>query len=136
MESTLLPQAKRSESGGIPKEESMTESFDTIIIGLGAMGSSAAYQLARRGARVLGLERFTPAHDQGSSHGQSRIIRQAYYENPSYVPLLLRAYELWAEIEREANETLLTITGGIMIGEADSKVVDGSIRSAREHSLQ
>ena len=80
----------------------MSELFDTIIIGLGAMGSAAAYQLARRGARVLGLERFTPAHDQGSSHGQSRIIRQAYYENPSYVPLLLRAYELWAEIEREA----------------------------------
>ncbi len=114
----------------------MSESFDTIIIGLGAMGSAAAYQLARRGARVLGLERFTPTHDQGSSHGQSRIIRQAYYENPSYVPLLLRAYELWAEIEREAGETLLTITGGLMIGEAGSKIVSGSIRSAQEHRLQ
>jgi len=114
----------------------MTNSYDTIIIGLGAMGSAAAYQLARRGARVLGLERFTPAHDQGSSHGQSRIIRQAYYENPSYVPLLLRAYELWDEIERAAGATLLTITGGLMIGEANSKIVSGSIRSAQEHRLQ
>jgi sarcosine oxidase len=114
----------------------MNEWFDTIIIGLGAMGSAAAYQLARRGARVLGLERFTPAHDQGSSHGQSRIIRQAYYENPSYVPLLLRAYELWDAIEREAGEMLLTITGGIMIGEANSKIVSGSIRSAQQHGLQ
>jgi len=114
----------------------MNESFDTIIKGLGAMGSAAAYQLARRGARVLGLERYNAGHDHGSSHGQSRIIRQAYYEHPAYVPLLLRAYELWAEIEREAGEQLLTITGGIMIGEAGSKVVAGSIRSAREHNLQ
>jgi sarcosine oxidase len=114
----------------------MSESFDTIVIGLGAMGSAAAYQLARRGARVLGLERYTAAHEHGSSHGQSRIIRQAYYEHPAYVPLLLRAYELWAEIERETGAKLLNITGGIMIGEAGSKVVAGSIRSAREHSLQ
>jgi sarcosine oxidase len=114
----------------------MGESFDTIVIGLGAMGSAAAYQLARRGARVLGLERYTAAHDHGSSHGQSRIIRQAYYEHPAYVPLLLRAYELWAEIEREAGAMLLRITGGIMIGESSSKVVSGSIRSAREHNLQ
>src|SRR3982750_3794535 len=111
----------------------MTEGFDTIIIGLGAMGSAAAYQLARRGQRVLGLEKFTPAHDQGSSHGQSRIIRQAYFEDPAYVPLLLRAYELWAQIERESGEKLLTIPGGLMLGEPDSTVVAGSIRSAREH---
>jgi sarcosine oxidase len=114
----------------------MSTSFDTIVIGLGAMGSAAAYQLARRGQRVLGLEQFTPAHANGSSHGQSRIIRQAYYENPDYVPLLLRAYELWWELEREAGETLLTITGGLMLGPPDSKVVAGSIRSAQEHSLQ
>jgi sarcosine oxidase len=114
----------------------MTTTFDAIIIGLGAMGSAAAYQLARRGQRVLGLERYRPAHDQGSSHGQSRIIRQAYYEDPAYVPLLLRAYDLWWQLERDANEALLTITGGIMIGPPESQVVAGSIRSAQEHGLQ
>src|SRR5262245_31490590 len=113
----------------------MTTTFDAIVVGLGAMGSAAAYQLARRGRRVLGLERYRPAHDQGSSHGQSRIIRQAYYEDPAYVPLLLRAYDLWWQLEREANETLLTITGGIMLGPPESQVVAGSIRSAQEHSL-
>ena len=114
----------------------MTRSFDVIVIGLGAMGSAAAYQLARRGRRVLGLERYTPAHDQGSSHGQSRIIRQAYYEDPAYVPLLLRAYDLWWQLERDADESLLQITGGIMIGPPESQVVAGSIRSAQEHGLQ
>jgi sarcosine oxidase len=113
----------------------MTAPFDTIVIGLGAMGSAAAYQLARRGRRVLGLEQYRPAHDQGSSHGQSRIIRQAYYEDPAYVPLLLRAYDLWWQLEREAEATLLTITGGIMIGPPASQVVAGSIRSAQKHGL-
>ena len=69
--------------------------YDVIVAGLGGMGSAAAYHLAGRGKRVLGLERHTPAHDKGSSHGESRIIRQAYFEDPAYVPLLLRAYELW-----------------------------------------
>ena len=73
----------------------MTNSVDVIIIGLGAMGSSAAAHLSRRGQRVLGIEQFTPAHDRGSSHGETRIIRQAYFEDPAYVPLLLRSYELW-----------------------------------------
>src|SRR5262245_35064705 len=114
----------------------MTISFDMIVIGLGAMGSAAAYQLAQRGQRVLGLEQYTPAHNHGSSHGQSRIIRQAYYENPAYVPLLLRAYELWWELERASGEALLAITGGIMLGPPDSTVVAGSIRSAQEHGLQ
>src|SRR5262245_39892715 len=109
--------------------------FDVIIIGLGAMGSAAASHLAERGARVLGLERYTPAHDQGSSHGRSRIIRQAYFEHPAYVPLLLRAYELWERLERDAGRRLLTYTGGLMIGSPDSPVVMGSIRSAQEHSL-
>ena len=68
---------------------------DVIVIGLGGMGSAAAAHLAARGQRVLGLERFGPAHDRGSSHGGSRIIRQSYFEDPAYVPLLLRAYELW-----------------------------------------
>ena len=114
----------------------MAQSYDVIVLGLGAMGSATAYQLAARGQRVLGLERFGPAHDHGSSHGQSRIIRQAYYEDPAYVPLLLRAYELWEQLERESGERLLTITGGLMIGEAGSQIVAGSLRSAREHNLQ
>ena len=99
------------------------------------MGSAAAYQLAARGLRVLGLEQFTPAHDQGSSHGQSRVIRQAYYEDPAYVPLLLRTYELWGQLERDSGKALLTLTGALMLGAQDSAVVRGSLRSAREHNL-
>lgn len=113
----------------------MSNTYDVIVIGLGGMGSAAAYQLARRGQRVLGLERHTPGHYQGSSHGKSRIIRQAYFEDPAYVPLLLRAYELWREIEQETGKDLLLITGGLMIGAPDSGVFTGSLRSAREHGL-
>jgi sarcosine oxidase len=113
----------------------MTAEFDVIVVGLGAMGSAAAAQLAGRSARVLGLERYTPAHDQGSSHGRSRIIRQAYFEHPAYVPLLLRAYELWEQIEHDTGQRLLTLTGGLMLGLPDSPVVTGSIRSAQEHGL-
>lgn len=109
--------------------------FDAIVAGLGGMGSAAAYRLATRGKRVLGLERHTPAHDLGSSHGQSRIIRQAYFEDPNYVPLLLRAYELWEELEQETGEELMTLCGGLMIGREESELVSGSVRSAREHDL-
>jgi sarcosine oxidase len=99
------------------------------------MGSAAAYHLAQRGQRVLGLERFQPAHVLGSSHGRSRIIRQAYFEDPAYVPLLFRAYELWARLEQDTGARLLDITGGLMLGEAGSAVLDGSLRSAREHGI-
>ena len=113
----------------------MKAPFDVIVIGLGGMGSAAVYQLARRGKRVLGLERHTPAHDRGSSHGQSRIIRQAYLEHPDYVPLLLRAYELWKQIEQDTAQELMTLTGGLMLGLPNSPTVVGSIRSAQEHGL-
>lgn len=113
----------------------MPHPYDVIVIGLGGMGSAAAYQLAARGRRVLGLERHTPAHDKGSSHGQSRIIRQAYFEDPAYVPLLLRAYELWRQIEAETGSNLLVVTGGLMIGMPESHVVAGAIRSAEEWGL-
>jgi sarcosine oxidase len=93
--------------------------YEVIVAGLGGMGSSAAYHLAGRGKRVLGLERFDPAHDRGSSHGQSRIIRQAYFEDPAYVPLLLRAYELWGRLEQETGEDLMTLSGGGFIGPPD-----------------
>jgi sarcosine oxidase len=109
--------------------------YDAIVAGLGGMGSAAAYQLAGRGRRVLGLERYTPAHDRGSSHGQSRIIRQAYFEDPSYVPLLLRAYELWERLERETGDDLMTLTGGLMIGPPDSRTFTGSIATADEYGL-
>ena len=103
--------------------------YDVIIVGLGGMGSAAAAHLAARGKRLLGLDQFTPPHDKGSSHGKNRVVRQAYYEDPSYVPLLLRAYELWDDLG------LLTRTGGLMIGSPDSAVVAGSLRSARQHNL-
>src|SRR3712207_5919886 len=99
------------------------------------MGSATAYQLAGRGKRVLGLERFTPAHDRGSSHGRSRIIRQAYFEDPAYVPLLLRAYELWEQLERETELELITLTGGLMIGRREGELVAGSVESAENHGL-
>jgi sarcosine oxidase len=110
-------------------------SYDAIVAGLGGMGSAAAYHLAGRGKRVLGLERHTPAHDKGSSHGQSRIIRQAYFEDPAYVPLLLRAYELWERLENETNERLMTLNGGLMIGPEDGTLVSGSVASAEAHGL-
>ncbi|HEY8394571.1 MAG TPA: N-methyl-L-tryptophan oxidase [Thermaerobacter sp.] len=109
--------------------------YDVIVIGLGGMGSAIAYHLARRGRRVLGLDRFTPPHDFGSSHGRSRIIRQAYFEHPAYVPLVLRAYELWRALEKDAGEELLVETGGLMIGTPDSEVVAGTTESAQQHGL-
>ena len=113
----------------------VSQTFDVIILGLGGMGSAAAYHLAARGKRVLGLDQFTPPHDQGSSHGQSRVIRQAYFEDPAYVPLLLRTYELWRKLEADSGKNLLTITGGLMLGAPDSAVVSGSHRSAKQHGL-
>lgn len=99
------------------------------------MGSAAVYHLARRGRRVLGLERFDVPHEMGSSHGVTRIIRLAYYEHPSYVPLLRRAYELWRELQAEAGEQLLHITGSIDAGPAGSEVPEGSLLSCRLHDL-
>jgi len=113
----------------------MAQTFDVIVIGLGGIGSAAAYHLAARGKRVLGLERFTPAHDRGSSHGSSRIIRQAYHENPGYVPLVLRAYDLWKQLERDTQTQLLTATGGLFLGTENSDVVRGSLLSASQHNL-
>jgi sarcosine oxidase len=110
--------------------------FDVIVAGLGGMGSAAAAHAASRGKRVLGLEQFQPAHDRGSSHGRSRVIRLAYFEHPAYVPLLRRAYELWRRLEQQTGRRLLQITGGLMIGAPDSAVVSGSLRSAREHLLE
>ena len=112
-----------------------TRNYKAIVVGLGAMGSATLYHLARRGWRVLGLEQFTAGHDRGSSHGDSRIIRETYFEHPLYVPLVRRAHELWLELEKESGESLMTITGGLMIGPTDGSIVSGSLRSAAEHKL-
>lgn len=111
------------------------ESFDVIVVGVGAMGSSACFQLARRGARVLGLEQFDIPHALGSSHGASRMIRLAYYEHADYVPLLRRAYELWDELEAISGQKLFYRTGGLYMGPPDGEIVGGAARSAREHQL-
>lgn len=110
-------------------------SFDVIVLGVGGMGSAACYHLARRGKRVLGLERFDVPHMMGSSHGVNRIIRLAYYEDPSYVPLLRRAYELWRELQSGFGEQLLHITGSIDASDADGEVFTGSLRSCELHDL-
>lgn len=113
----------------------MGEHYDVIVLGIGGMGSAALMHLALRGKRVLGLEQFSPAHALGSSHGQSRIIRLAYFEDPSYVPLLRRSYQLWADLEQRTGASLLLKTGGLMAGDADSVVVTGAISSAKQHGL-
>lgn len=109
--------------------------YDVIVIGVGGMGSATVYHLARRGIKTLGLEQFDILHDQGSSHGTNRIIRLAYSEHPSYVPLLRRAYELWREIEHLVGERLLIITGGIDAGPEGSSTVKGSLLSCDLHHL-
>ncbi|HEY2839925.1 MAG TPA: N-methyl-L-tryptophan oxidase [Pirellulales bacterium] len=110
--------------------------YDAIVLGAGGIGSAALSALARRGARVLGIERFGPAHDQGSSHGRTRMIRQAYFEHPDYVPLVLRSYELWRELEARRGERLFFESGLLEVGPADGVVVPGVVRSAQQHGLQ
>ncbi len=112
-----------------------TSHYDAIVLGVGGMGSAACYHLARRGLRVLGLERFDIPHAMGSSHGVNRIIRLAYYEHPSYVPLLRRAYALWRQLDADFGERLLHITGSIDASHEDDPVFQGSLRSCREHDL-
>lgn len=113
----------------------MSPTYDVIVVGLGGMGSAAACHLAARGARVLGLEKFGPVHNRGSSHGGSRITRQSYFEDPAYVPLLLRAYELYAALERDTGRDIATLCGGVMVGPPGSRTVAGSLRSARQWDL-
>ena len=102
--------------------------FDVVVCGLGATGSAALFHLARRGVRVLGLERFAPGHDRGSSHGETRIIRLSYFEHPSYVPLVRRAYALWRELETAWGRPLLHVTGIVEIGPPDGVLVRGNAR--------
>lgn len=108
---------------------------DVVIVGLGAMGSATALTLARRGLRVAGFDRFHPPHRFGSSHGRSRIIREAYYESPIYVPLVQRAHTLWHALERDSGRSLFTRTGGLMLGRPEGELVSGTRRSVAEHGL-
>ena len=109
--------------------------MNVLVLGLGTMGSATVSHLAARGHKVLGLEQFSPLHDRGSSHGQTRVIRQSYFESPAYVPLLLRAYELWRELEQKTGRHLLHLCGGLMMGPPQSSVVGGSRASAVTHNL-
>lgn len=113
----------------------MRKSFDVIVLGLGAMGGAAAYHLASRGIRVLGLEQFTSPHDRGSSHGGSRMIRQAYFESPDYIPLVLRSYDLWRKLEADSGRRLLQITGGLTLGAENGDIVSRTVAAARQHSI-
>jgi sarcosine oxidase len=110
--------------------------FDVVVCGLGAMGSAALRELSRRRLQVLGVERFTPGHDYGSSHGATRIIRLAYFEHPSYVPLLRRSYELWRELEEASHSKLLHVTGIAEMGPRDGVLVKGVLTSVEMHTLR
>lgn len=112
-----------------------SNTFDVIVLGVGGMGSAAVYHLARRGLRVLGIEQFGVPHDRGSSHGVNRIYRLAYYEHPSYVPLMQRAHRLWLELEEAGGEQLVYRTGSIDAGPPDGEVFNGSLESCRIHGL-
>ena len=110
--------------------------YDVAVLGLGGVGSAAAAELARRGLSVLGVDRYAPGHDRGASHGESRIIRSAYFEGATYVPLVRRAEQRWRALEAETGRALLRITGGLYVGRPDCELVAGSLRSAREHGVQ
>ncbi len=121
----------------------MKPTYDAIVVGLGAMGSAACFQLAQRGARVLGLDQYSPPHTHGSSHGDTRITRQAICEGEEYVPLVLRSHEIWREIERETGKSLLTVTGGLILGDVKNvggmhgtqNVVLDTIRAAEAYDI-
>jgi sarcosine oxidase len=109
--------------------------FDVAVVGLGAMGSAAVASLAARGCRVVGIDRYAPGHDRGSSHGATRIIRLGYFEHPAYVPLLRAAYPLWRELAAKSGLPLVSITGIVEIGAPDSALVAGTLRASRLHGL-
>src|SRR3954451_7934057 len=110
--------------------------YDVIVLGTGGVGSAACYSIAKRGAKVLGLDQFEGGHDRGSSHGQTRVIRQAYFEHPDYVPLLLRAYELWRTLEQTTGTDLLQQVGLLQVGPPQGAVVPGVLEAARLHGLK
>ncbi len=113
----------------------MDNCFDLIVVGCGGVGSAATYYAAQQGLRVLALERFEPAHALGSSHGDTRVIRQAYFEHPNYVPLLKRAYTLWDQLEQQVGSKLFHRTGLLEIGPENGVLIQGVRQSADLHQL-
>jgi sarcosine oxidase len=111
------------------------KSFDVIVVGVGTMGAAACYQLALRGVSVLGLERYDIPNAMGAAAGYSRMIRLAYFEHPDYVPLLRRSYTLWEELQNQLGRDVIKITGGIYVGPPGAAVLEGSLRSVRQHSI-
>ncbi len=111
------------------------QDVDLVVVGLGAMGAAIAWQAADRGLSVAGFDAARPPHTQGSTHGHSRIIREAYFEHPQYVPLVQRAFALWADLESEGQTRLFQATGGLMIGRPDGVLIAGTSRAAFEHDL-
>ena len=111
------------------------ERFDAVVVGCGAMGSSASYNLAKRGIKVLNLERYSPNHSLGSSHGETRIFRLAYFEDTRYVPLLRRALDSWRELQRRSEKELIRLTGGLMVGGPEGELLTGVLRSAKANAL-
>jgi sarcosine oxidase len=109
---------------------------DVAVVGLGAMGSMALWRLAERGAAAVGVDRFDPPHDRGSSHGESRLIRTAYAEGAWYVPLMHEGWRLWRELEALSGVELLTTTGALMVVPRDGELLSGALASAREHELE
>ena len=109
--------------------------YDVLVLGLGVTGGAALYHLAKSGLRVLGIDRFAPPHHFGSSHGHTRIYRQAYYEAPEYVPLATRALELWRALERDTGRTLFTCTGALTIAPENNLLLAGALRSAQQHDI-
>ncbi len=110
-------------------------SYDVIVVGAGGWGSATLYHLAQRGLKVCAVEQFGLGHDRGSSHGESRVIRMAYFMHPDYVPVLRRAYDLWRELEAEASERLMTLPGLLCIGEPDGPFIRGLETCYGAHDL-
>lgn len=111
------------------------QSFDIIVLGLGGMGSAALYEAARRGMSALGIEQFSLAHDRGSSHGATRIIRRAYFEHPDYVPLVDRSFAMWEDLEKKSGRRLLTRHGLLLMGPPNGPIISGVRRAAHAHRM-
>ncbi len=109
--------------------------YDVAVTGLGGMGSAILAHCARRGVSAVGFEQFERGHELGASSGKTRLFRKAYFEQPAYVPLLHRAHELWGDLEREAGEEILRVTGVLSVGQESSEILSGTIKAAREHDL-
>src|SRR5262249_53076402 len=114
----------------------MKNDFDIAVVGAGAMGSAAAYHISKSGRSLIVFDQYFPPHSLGSSHGESRIIREAYFESPMYVPLVRLAYELWSELEKESGRKLFLKTGGLMLGHKGDKLFKGALASADKYEIQ